>query len=95
MISALSVRNTLSKWEVEILMSTSYSFFHRGLYCLGPIGLKVGRFDPEHLRTLNSYLEALDEDIRKPLENPPIGLLLCVSKDKEVVEYALRRNPYR
>lgn len=66
-------------------------FFHRGLNCLCAIELKVGRFEPEHLGKLNFYLEALDRDVRKPHERPSIGLLLCASKDSEVVEYALSR----
>ena len=67
-------------------------FFHRGLNALVAIELKVGRFEPEHLGKLSFYLEALDRDIRKPHENPAIGLLLCASKDDEVVEYALSRT---
>jgi predicted nuclease of restriction endonuclease-like (RecB) superfamily len=67
-------------------------FFHRGLNCLVAIELKIDRFEPEHLGKLNFYLEALDRDVRKPHENPAIGLLLCASKDDEVVEYALSRS---
>jgi predicted nuclease of restriction endonuclease-like (RecB) superfamily len=67
-------------------------FFHRGLNCLVAIELKVTAFAPEHLGKLNFYLEALDRDVRKPHENPAIGLLLCASKDSEVVEYALSRT---
>ncbi|MDP1861398.1 MAG: PDDEXK nuclease domain-containing protein, partial [Gemmatimonadaceae bacterium] len=67
-------------------------FFHRGLNCLVAIELKVDRFEPEHLGKLNFYLEALDRDARKQHENPAIGLLLCASKDSEVVEYALSRT---
>ena len=67
-------------------------FFHRGLNCLVAIELKVDRFEPEHLGKLNFYLEALDRDVRKPHENPAIGVLLCASKDSEVVEYALSRS---
>jgi predicted nuclease of restriction endonuclease-like (RecB) superfamily len=67
-------------------------FFHRGLNCLVAIELKVGRFEPEYLGKLNFYLEALDRDVRKPHENPAIGLLLYASKDDEVVEYALSRS---
>ncbi|MGE8346738.1 PDDEXK nuclease domain-containing protein [Pseudomonas helleri] len=66
--------------------------FHRGLNCLVAIELKVGRFEPEHLGKLNFYLEALDRDHRKPHENPAIGVLLCASKEDEVVEYALNRS---
>lgn len=67
-------------------------FFHRGLNCLVAIELKVDRFEPEHLGKLGFYLEALDRDHKKPHENPAIGLLLCASKDDEVVEYALSRS---
>lgn len=67
-------------------------FFHRGLNALVAIELKVGRFEPEYLGKLNFYLEALDRDHRKPHENPAIGVLLCATKDDEVVEYALSRS---
>lgn len=67
-------------------------FFHRGLNCLVAIELKVGEFQPEHLGKLEFYLEALDRDVKKPHEQPSIGVLLCASKDSEVVEYALSRS---
>ncbi len=67
-------------------------FFHRGLNALVAIELKVERFSPSHLGQLNFYLEALDRDQKKPHENPSIGVLLCASKDDEVVEYALSRS---
>ncbi|SCK08635.1 Predicted nuclease of restriction endonuclease-like (RecB) superfamily, DUF1016 family [Variovorax sp. HW608] len=67
-------------------------FFHRGLNCLVAIELEVGRFEPEYLGKLTFYVEALDRDVRKSHENPPIGVLLCASKDDEVVEYALSRT---
>ena len=67
-------------------------FFHRGLNCLLAIELKAERFEPEHLGKLNFYLEALDRDHRKSHETPAIGLLLCATKDREVVEYALNRS---
>lgn len=67
-------------------------FFHRGLACLVAFELKVGKFEPEHLGQLSFYVEALDRDVRKPHERPSIGVLLCASKDDEVVEYALART---
>lgn len=67
-------------------------FFHRSLNALVAIELKVGCFEPEHLGKLSFYLEALDRDHRKSHENPAIGVLLCASKDHEVVEYALSRS---
>lgn len=67
-------------------------FFHRGLNCLVAIELKVGRFEPEYLGKLDFYLEALDRDVKKIHEHASIGVLLCASKDAEVVEYALSRS---
>ncbi|MBK5513366.1 DUF1016 family protein [Pseudomonas sp. TH08] len=67
-------------------------FFHRGLNCLVAIELKVGRFEPEYMGKLDFYLEALDRSERKPHENPAIGVLLCASKEDEVVEYSLNRS---
>ena len=67
-------------------------FYNRSLNCLVAIELKIERFKPEHLGQLNFYLEALDRDIRKPHENPSIGILLCKGKDDTVVEYALSRS---
>ena len=67
-------------------------FFHRSLNCLVAFELKVGRFEPEYLGKLSFYQEALDRDHRKAHENPTIGVLLCASKNDEVVEYALSRS---
>ncbi|WP_263385557.1 PDDEXK nuclease domain-containing protein [Granulicella arctica] len=67
-------------------------FFHRGLNCLIAVELKVGRFEPEYLGKLDFYLEALDRNVRKPHEQPSIGVLLCASKNNEVVEFALSRS---
>lgn len=67
-------------------------FFHRELSALVAFELKVGKFKPEHLGQLSFYLEALDRDVKKPHENPSIGVLLCSDKDDEVVEYALSRH---
>ena len=67
-------------------------FFHRAMNCLVAIELKIREFLPEDLGKINFYLEALDRDIRKPHENPAIGLLLCATKDVEVVEYCLSRS---
>jgi len=66
-------------------------FFHRGLQCLVAFELKTEKFKPDHLGRLNFYLEALDRDVKKPNENPSIGVLLCKDKDNEVVEYAMSR----
>jgi predicted nuclease of restriction endonuclease-like (RecB) superfamily len=67
-------------------------FFHRGLTCLVAFELKVEEFQPEHMGKLEFYLEALDRDVKKPHEQPSIGVLLCATKNSEVVEYALNRS---
>jgi predicted nuclease of restriction endonuclease-like (RecB) superfamily len=67
-------------------------FYHRGLSCLVAFELKIDDFKPEYLGKLNFYLEALDQDIKKEHENPSVGIILCKSKDNDIVEYALNRN---
>jgi hypothetical protein len=67
-------------------------FFHRGLSCLVAFELKVRKLEPEDLGKLSFYIEALDRDVKKPHERPSIGVLLCATKDDEVVEYALART---
>ena len=65
---------------------------NRALNCLTAIELKITEFQPEHLGKLQFYLEALDRDVKKSHENPSIGILICKTKDDEVVKYALSRS---
>ncbi len=67
-------------------------FYNRALSCLVPIELKIGKFKPEHIGQINFYLEALDRDVKKPNENPSVGVILCATKNDAVVEYALSRS---
>lgn len=67
-------------------------FYHRGLSCLVAFELKIGKFKPEYIGKMNFYLETLDRDYKKPNENPSIGVILCTTKDDDVVEYAMSRN---
>ena len=67
-------------------------FFHRGLQCLVAFELKVGKFKPEYISKMDFYLEALDRQKKKENENPSVGMILCASKDDEVVEYAMSRT---
>lgn len=71
---------------------TDLLFYHRDLQCLVLFELKIQDFEPEFLGKLNFYLEALDRGVKRPTENPSIGILLCKGKDTEVVEYAMARN---
>ena len=65
-------------------------FYHVRLHCYVVIELKEGVFKPEYLGKMNFYLSAVDDLMRRPEDRPTIGLLLCKSKDKFQVEYALR-----
>lgn len=65
-------------------------FFNRQLNCLVAVELKDCRFQPAHLGQLSFYLSVLDEQVRKPHENPSIGLVLCREMDRTVVELAIR-----
>ena len=67
-------------------------FFHRVLRCLVAMELKVGKFKPEYISKMDFYLEGLDRQIKKLDENPSVGLILCASKNDEVVEYAMSRT---
>ena len=65
-------------------------FYHTELRCYVVIELKAGKFMPEYAGKLNYYLSAVDSLLRKPQDNPTIGILLCKKKNKIDVEYALR-----
>lgn len=65
-------------------------FFNRQLNCLVAVELKDCRFQPAHLGQLSFYLSVLDEQVRKPHENPSVGIVLCREMDRTVVELAVR-----
>ena len=67
-------------------------FYHRGLNCLVDVELKTVDFKPEFISKMNVYLAALDHDVKRPHENPSVGLLLCPSADGAEVKYALGSN---
>lgn len=67
-------------------------FYNRELSCLVAFELKLGEFKAEYLGKMNLYLEALDRDVKKENENPSVGIILCSSKDKDVVEYSMSKN---
>lgn len=67
-------------------------FFHRALQCLVAIELKAVDFQPEFVGKMDMYLEALDRDVKRDNENPSIGIILCPSADKSMVEYTLSRS---
>lgn len=66
--------------------------FHRRLRSLVAIELKIGEFEAEYAGKMQLYLAALNEQVKLPDENPSIGIIICKSKDKTVVEYALKQS---
>ncbi len=83
------------EYRVQVGMKDFYIdllFFHRELQCLVAIDLKVTDFKPEYLGKMEFYLEALDRDVKKSHEKSSVGIVLCKSKDEEIVEYALSRS---
>lgn len=66
--------------------------FHRRLRLLVAVDLKIGEFQPEHIGKMQFYLAVLDDSVRLEGENPSIGILICKSKDKTIVEYALKES---
>lgn len=67
-------------------------FYHRSLRCLVAVELKSGKFKGAYAGQLNTYLSALDDLVRRPDENPSIGLILCKEKSDKIVEYAFRNT---
>lgn len=67
-------------------------FYHRGLQCLVAFELKADEFKPEYLGKMNFYLTALDNEVRKPHENPSVGIILCRDKNNKIVQYAMSKN---
>jgi YhcG PDDEXK nuclease domain len=72
------------RFYIDLLM------YHRELRCLVAIELKVGKFQPEYVGKMQFYLAALDDLEKLEGENPAIGIILCKSKSRTIVEYTLR-----
>ena len=66
--------------------------YHRRLRCLIAIELKIGEFKPEYAGKMQFYLTALDETMKLSDENPSIGIIICKSKNRTRVEYALKAS---
>ena len=65
-------------------------FFNRELSALVCVELKDGPFKTAYLGQLAGYLRILDDEVRKPNENPSIGIILCKSANKRFVEYVIQ-----
>jgi predicted nuclease of restriction endonuclease-like (RecB) superfamily len=82
-----------NQYHLEVYGEEMWSdllFFNRELNALVAIELKVGKFKPSYLGQLFAYLQVLDDKVRKPHENPSIGIVLCKSANQAYAEYAVR-----
>ncbi|MCX6578974.1 MAG: PDDEXK nuclease domain-containing protein [Candidatus Aminicenantes bacterium] len=64
--------------------------FHRKLKCLVAVELKIGKFKPDYAGQMQFYLSVLDDKVKLEEENPSIGIIVCKSKDRTIVEYTLK-----
>ncbi len=67
-------------------------FYHLELRCYVVIELKVKEFEPEHTGKLGYYIVAVDEQLKKDIDNPTIGLLICKTKDNIEAQYSLKSS---
>ncbi len=65
-------------------------FYHIPMQCYVVAEIKNRDFEPEYAGKLNFYLTLIDRTLKRPHENPTIGILLCRGKDNLEVEYALQ-----
>ncbi|MCX6272118.1 MAG: PDDEXK nuclease domain-containing protein [Bacteroidetes bacterium] len=72
------------EFKVDLLL------FHRPLQSLVAIDLKIGDFEPEHKGKMEFYLTLLNDTVKLPHENEAIGIIICKSKNRTVVEYSLK-----
>lgn len=66
--------------------------YHRKLQCFIAVELKIGEFEPEYKGKMDFYLNVINDTVRLPHENPAIGIIICKSKNRTIVEYALRNS---
>lgn len=81
-----------NQYHLEIFTNEMFPdllFFNRELNCMVCVELKTGAFKPGYIGQLHTYMRVLDDKVRKPHENPTIGILLCKSADKAFVEYVI------
>jgi len=73
-----------NEYKIDLLL------FHRSLQCLVAIDLKIGEFSPEYKGKMEFYLTVLNDKVKLPHENPAIGIIICKTKKRTVVEYSLK-----
>ena len=81
-----------NQYHLEIFTNEMFPdllFFNRELNCMVCVELKTVAFKPGYIGQLHTYMRVLDDKVKKPHENPTIGILLCKSADKAFVEYVI------
>ncbi|MFK2237009.1 YhcG family protein [Bacteroides fragilis] len=66
--------------------------YNRRLQAMIAIELKIGEFLPEYKGKMEFYLNVLNDTVKLPHENPAIGIIICKSKSRMIVEYALKSS---
>ena len=66
--------------------------YNRRLQAMIAVELKIGEFKPEYKGKMEFYLNVLNETVKLPHENPAIGIIICKSKSRTIVEYALKNS---
>ncbi len=66
--------------------------YSRRLQALIVVELKIGEFKPEYKGKMEFYLNVLNDTVKQPHENPAIGIIICKSKKRTIVEYALKNT---
>jgi YhcG PDDEXK nuclease domain len=64
-------------------------FYYLELRCFVVIELKAEKFKPDHIGQLALYIGAVNRKLKKPIDNPTIGIIICSEKDRNTVEYML------
>ncbi len=72
------------EYKIDLLL------YHRRLLSQIAVDLKIGEFEPEHKGKMEFYLSVQNDTVKLPNENPAIGIIICKSKDRTIVEYALK-----
>lgn len=67
-------------------------FYHLDLRCYVVVELKVKEFEPEHTGKLGYYIAAINNQVKKSIDNPTIGLLICKTKDNIEAQYSLESS---
>ena len=65
-------------------------FYHLKLRAFIVVDLKIGEFEPEHAGKMGFYLQAVDDMLRHPADQPSVGIILCKTKNEVIVEYSLK-----